>query len=143
MKLRLCDEESVPTGEPLANFDSIFRCRLAEANEFYDGIFPTGMGVEERSVTRQAYAGRPTCCTPLPVTFHLILYTGLLWSKQFYHYIINAWLDGDPDGPTPPAERKGGRNKDWKHLFNRDIVSMPDKWEYPWVSSRDFYLDLF
>lgn len=62
--------------------------------------------------------------------------TGLLWSKQFYHYIIEAWLDGDPEQPKPPRERLFGRNAsgDWAHLFNRDVVSMPDKWEYPWVS---------
>lgn len=60
---------------------------------------------------------------------------GLLWSKQFYHYIIEAWLEGDPEGPDPPSERLKGRNAsgDWAHLFNRDIISMPDKWEYPWV----------
>ena len=69
----------------------------------------------------------------------LLLYThslaGLLWSKQFYHYIIEAWLEGDPSHPTPPRERHFGRNAsgDWAHLFNRDIISMPDKWEYPWV----------
>ena len=65
------------------------------------------------------------------------VFLGLLWSKQFYHYIIEAWLEGDPEGMTPPAERYNGRNAsgDWAHLFNRDIISMPDKWEYPWVSS--------
>lgn len=57
----------------------------------------------------------------------------MLWSKQFYHYIVEVWLKGDPDAPTPPIERFEGRNKEWMHLFNRDIVSMPDKWEYPWV----------
>ena len=60
--------------------------------------------------------------------------SGLLWSKQFYHYIVEAWLDGDPDQPTPPPERHNGRNAlEWRHLFNRDVISMPDKWEYPWV----------
>ena len=59
---------------------------------------------------------------------------GLLWSKQFYHYIVEAWLDGDPESPKPPMSRYDGRNIDWKHLFNRDVISMPDKWEYPWVS---------
>lgn len=60
---------------------------------------------------------------------------GLLWSKQFYHYIIEAWLEGDPEQLAPPKERLKGRNAsgDWDHLFNRDIISMPDKWEYPWV----------
>lgn len=70
---------------------------------------------------------------------------GLLWSKQFYHYIVEAWLDGDPEQPKPPPGRKEGRNKDWKHLFNRDVVSMPDKWEYPWVSiflTITFYITL-
>ena len=61
-------------------------------------------------------------------------YAGLLWSKQFYHYVIKDWLDGDPDQPAPPEARKHGRNSEWRHLFNRDIVSMPDKWEYPWVN---------
>ena len=63
-------------------------------------------------------------------------YAGLLWSKQFYHYIIQDWLNGDPETPAPPKERLKGRNSEaeWQQLFNRDIVSMPDKWEYPWVS---------
>lgn len=62
-------------------------------------------------------------------------YAGLLWSKQFYHYIIHDWLFGDPEMPPPPSERLKGRNSEaeWKQLFNRDVVSMPDKWEYPWV----------
>jgi len=63
-------------------------------------------------------------------------YAGLLWSKQFYHYIIQDWLNGDPEMPAPPKDRFNGRNSEaeWQQLFNRDIVSMPDKWEYPWVS---------
>lgn len=76
-----------------------------------------GLTPEETDVSRQSYAG-------------------LLWSKQFYHYIIHDWLIGDPHMPTPPSERLKGRNSEaeWRQLFNRDIVSMPDKWEYPWVS---------
>ena len=64
-------------------------------------------------------------------------YAGLLWSKQFYHYIINDWLFGDPEMPAPPSERLKGRNSEaeWRQLFNRDVVSMPDKWEYPWVGA--------
>ena len=61
-------------------------------------------------------------------------YASLLWSKQFYHYVVKAWLFGDKNTPTPPESRLVGRNADWKHLHNRDVVSMPDKWEYPWVS---------
>ncbi len=61
---------------------------------------------------------------------------GLLWTKQFYHYVIESWLEGDPEQMPPPSERYRGRNAsgDWMHLFNKDIISMPDKWEYPWVS---------
>ena len=64
-------------------------------------------------------------------------YAGLLWSKQFYHYVIREWLNGDPGQPPPPGERHHGRNAEWQHLFNRDIISMPDKWEYPWFAAWD------
>ena len=64
-------------------------------------------------------------------------YAGLLWSKQFYHYDVRAWLEGDPAQPPPPPERASGRNSDWRHLFNRDVISMPDKWEYPWYAAWD------
>ena len=64
-------------------------------------------------------------------------YAGLLWSKQFYNYVIRDWLNGDPGQPPPPPERHGGRNAEWTHLFNRDIISMPDKWEYPWFAAWD------
>ena len=74
----------------------------------------TNCDPEDRNIARQAYAG-------------------LLWSKQFYHYVIKDWLEGDRDQPPPPEDRKHGRNKEWGHLFNRDVISMPDKWEYPWV----------
>ena len=63
-------------------------------------------------------------------------YASLLWSKQFYHYIVKNWLLGDKDTPKPPDSRLTGRNKEWMHLFNRDVISMPDKWEYPWVSMQ-------
>ena len=72
---------------------------------------------------------------PLPHPLTLCALTGLLWSKQFYHYIVESWLEGDPEHPNPPESRRWGRNaQEWIHLFNRDIISMPDKWEYPWVS---------
>ena len=64
-------------------------------------------------------------------------YAGLLWSKQFYHYVVKDWLAGDADQPPPPASRHLGRNHDWPHLFNRDVISMPDKWEYPWYAAWD------
>lgn len=60
-------------------------------------------------------------------------YAGLLWSKQFYYYVIEEWLKGDPSMPCPPNDRLKGRNAEWKYLHNKDIISMPDKWEYPWV----------
>ena len=64
-------------------------------------------------------------------------YAGLLWSKQFYHYVVKDWLDGDPHTPPPPPQRKTGRNWEWRHVFCRDVLSMPDKWEYPWFASWD------
>ena len=78
-------------------------------------VIPAEKDSKEYEMSRQAYAS-------------------LLWSKQFYHYIVKNWLKGDEKNPAPPEKRLTGRNSDWKHLFNRDIVSMPDKWEYPWVS---------
>jgi hypothetical protein len=99
-------------------FDATFRQRIAEADAFFARRQPTGLTVEERRVARQAYAG-------------------LLWSKQFYHYVVLHWLDGDPAQPVPPAARRAGRNHEWPHLFNRDVISMPDKWEYPWYAAWD------
>ena len=69
-------------------------------------------------------------------------YAGLLWSKQFYEYIVKDWLEGDPEQPTPPPARLTGRNSDWSFLHNRDIISMPDKWEYPWYAAWDLAFHL-
>ena len=99
-------------------FDTVFADRTAEADEFYKNAMPESLPPEHRTVARQAYAG-------------------LLWSKQFFHYVVEDWLDGDPGQPPPPASRKRGRNAEWTHLFNRDIISMPDKWEYPWYAAWD------
>ncbi|HVJ87859.1 MAG TPA: glucosidase [Caulifigura sp.] len=98
-------------------FDQVFADRIRETDEYYSSHLPA-MPEPERQVARQAYAG-------------------LLWTKQFYHYSIREWLDGDPAEPTPPQERKSGRNAQWTHLFNRDVISMPDKWEYPWYAAWD------
>ena len=116
VKMRLTSEDEKPTRNAFgASFDKIFEQRIEEADDFYAKILPNKLPEEYDMVGRQAYAG-------------------LLWSKQFYHYIVEAWLRGDPTQP-PPKERWHGRNaEEWKHLFNRDIISMPDKWEYPWVS---------
>jgi Glycosyl hydrolase family 63 C-terminal domain len=115
--------EQKPGSPPLAttafaDFDAVFERRVNEANEFYDAILPAEMDAESLTVARQGYAG-------------------LLWSKQFYNYVIREWLGGDPGQPAPPSERYGGRNAEWKHLFTRDIISMPDKWEYPWFAAWD------
>jgi len=118
IRLRLCAAESKLT-EPFGRqFDEVFAERIAEADAFYDHKLPSTATDAERSVARQAYAG-------------------LLWSKQFYHYAVRNWLEGDPEHPQPPAARYSGRNRDWPHLFNRDIISMPDKWEYPWYAAWD------
>jgi len=100
-------------------FDAVFSARLAEADEFYaKRVGKCHCSTDAMIVQRQAYAG-------------------LLWSKQFYHYVIRDWLEGDPAGPQPPAERRNGRNRDWIQLYNADVISMPDKWEYPWYASWD------
>ncbi len=104
--------------EPFAGFEEVFAARIAEADAFYRKIIPADLGPQARRVVHQAYAG-------------------LLWNKQFYHYVVEDWLHGDANMPPPPPEREGGRNAGWDHLFNRDVLSMPDKWEYPWYASWD------
>ena len=69
-------------------------------------------------------------------------FAGMIWSKQFFHYDVPDWLEGDPTQPPPPPERKHGRNGDWKHLNNAEVISMPDKWEYPWFAAWDLALSL-
>jgi hypothetical protein len=111
--------EDVPgTNDFEAGFDRLFAVRKTEADEFYASRIPDHLSSDARNVMRQSYAG-------------------MLWSKQFYHYDIKTWLEGDPAGPRPPEERLQGRNRDWTHLYNDDIVSMPDKWEYPWYAAWD------
>jgi hypothetical protein len=117
VKLRLIAEGESPS-QPLGpEFDEIFDVRVREADQFYDSLIPAGMDSARRNVIRQGYAG-------------------LLWSKQFYHYVVKNWMEGDP-GSTPPRSRIQGRNRDWRHLFTRDVISMPDKWEYPWFAAWD------
>ncbi len=103
---------------PFADFCKIFDRRIEEADAFYDAIQPPNLTADERSVQRQAFAG-------------------LLWSKQFYHYSTELWLKGDPAAPPPPDSRLFGRNSDWGHLYNLDVLSMPDTWEYPWFAAWD------
>jgi hypothetical protein len=106
------------TENPLADFDKIFKQRQKEADEFYAGIIPNNLSEDAQNVMRQAFAG-------------------MLWSKQFYHYDVEKWLDGDLAQPAPAEERKKGRNSEWRHLNNADVISMPDKWEYPWYAAWD------
>jgi len=116
--LRLYHEAAGPEHPFGSDFERIFAQRLREADEFYDALSPPGQHEAERCVVRQGYAG-------------------LLWTKQFYHYVVADWLDGDPGQPPPPESRQSGRNADWRHLFSRDVISMPDKWEYPWFAAWD------
>jgi hypothetical protein len=117
VRLRLAKKQS--WDDPFEEeFEEIFRQRKAEADEFYLQLEPSEPASDVVQVQRQAYAG-------------------LLWSKQYYNYEVETWLDGDEEQPPPPESRQSGRNSEWKHLFNRDIISMPDKWEYPWYASWD------
>ena len=99
------------------DIDGIFAERILEADEFYSFAPPT-LSEDARRVQRQAFAG-------------------LLWSKQYYHFVVENWLMGDPGQPKPPESRLSGRNSNWIHLYNEDVVSMPDKWEYPWYAAWD------
>jgi hypothetical protein len=101
-------------------FDELFKNRATEADEFYENLHEHKHkhGEDHEMIHRQAFAG-------------------LLWSKQFYHYDVHKWLNGDPAGPPPPSERLNGRNSKWPHLNCHDVISMPDKWEYPWFAAWD------
>jgi len=120
IKLRLTDLEIPPENSDPCNgkFDATFDERKREADEFYDSVTPEHLSQDAKSVMRQALGG-------------------LLWSKQFYYYDMGSWLKGDPAEPPPPSERLNGRNSQWTHLYNDDIISMPDKWEYPWYAAWD------
>ncbi|XP_071790538.1 uncharacterized protein [Asterias amurensis] len=120
IRTRFCTKEEEPDGECFGKeaFDDVFKTRKQETDDFYSTIIPSTYNPEEYNVARQAYAS-------------------LLWSKQFYHYIVKSWLKGDRETPRPPESRNQGRNVEWKHLHNMDIISMPDKWEYPWYASWD------
>ncbi len=108
----------VAADAPFQDFDRSLAQRRAEADEFYADLQKDLVSEDEKVVQRQALAG-------------------LIWSKQFFHLDVARWLHGDPGQPAPPASRLSGRNCDWKTLNNADIVSMPDKWEYPWYASWD------
>jgi hypothetical protein len=117
VRLRLTD---APLGAAAfgPDFEAIVAERVREADQYYATVIPGHLSADARRVMRQALGG-------------------LLWSKQFYHYYVRRWLEGDSGTPPPPPERRQGRNRDWLHLYNEDIVSMPDKWEYPWYAAWD------
>jgi hypothetical protein len=117
VRLRLADSDFLKR-DALADFNLIFQKRQREADEFYATLIPAELSADAQNVMRQGFAG-------------------MLWSKQFYHYVVKDWLQGDPGNPSPPPERKSGRNHEWQHLYNADVVSMPDKWEYPWYAAWD------
>jgi hypothetical protein len=117
VRLRLSDQPQMATPFS-AEFEQIFQTRKQEADEFYQDVSPFPQSADVRNIQRQAFAG-------------------LLWSKQYYQYSVHDWLKGDPGQPAPPTDRKAGRNHEWGTLFSEDILSMPDKWEYPWFAAWD------
>ncbi len=120
VRLRLSNEApGAPAFQPFgADFDEVVALRRLEADEFYASIIPNDQSEDAGRVMRQAFAG-------------------LLWSKQYYHYVVKEWLVGDAGQPVPPPSRLSGRNHEWTHLYNADVISMPDKWEYPWYAAWD------
>ena len=122
VNLRLYQENETPSQSFGESFTQIFQERICEADAFYAAKISPHLNEDERNLVRQGYAG-------------------LLWSKQFYHYIVQDWLDGDPE-VKPPEERKKGRNCEWTHVYSHDLISMPDKWEYPWFASWDLAFHL-
>ncbi len=115
VRLRLCDGEHTKPFDP---FEATFARRIAEADEFYSELQQKIADEDARRVQRQAFAG-------------------MLWTKQYYYYDVSQWLQGDPGQPAPPPTRRKGRNREWMHFNSADILSMPDKWEYPWFAAWD------
>ena len=115
LRLVRCAPNTAPAPQ---DADALFDLRRREADQFYAELHPGSLGPDERQIMRQALAG-------------------MLWNKQYYHYIVRDWLDGDPGQPPPPEARKRGRNRNWRHLYNARVMSMPDKWEYPWYAAWD------
>jgi hypothetical protein len=116
LQLRASNDTQVITDKAAAQ--KVIDQRRDETNLFFESVLPAGINKDSQNVMRQAYAG-------------------LLWSKQFYYYSVKEWLEGDPAQPKPAESRKNVRNQDWDHLYNRDVISMPDKWEYPWYAAWD------
>jgi len=119
VRLRLTDGSIIDDVNGVGgDFADVFSRRQREADEFYTTVIPESLSDDAKSVMRQAFAG-------------------MMWSKQFYHYVVRDWLSGDPGQPAPPEGHRYGRNGQWPHLYNADVISMPDKWEYPWYAAWD------
>ncbi|MBC7979761.1 MAG: glucosidase [Armatimonadetes bacterium] len=118
LRCRLHEIDEANEISALDRFEETFAARIAESEEFYSEIIPAGISEEEQLICRQGYAG-------------------LLWTKQFFYYVVEDWLKGDKEMPNPPANRLTGRNHDWQHFYAKNIFSMPDKWEYPWFAAWD------
>jgi hypothetical protein len=118
IRLRLSKPAGEKTSRPFSDFDSVFTQRIQEADDFYAKLQHGISSDDERNVQRQAFAG-------------------MIWSKQYYGYEVREWLRGDPAQPAPPPERKQGRNSEWPNVNNACVMSMPDKWEYPWYAAWD------
>jgi Glycosyl hydrolase family 63 C-terminal domain len=116
VRLRLTDDPNASGID--AEFDATFDLRAAEADRFYAALARAPLDEDAAAIQRRAFAG-------------------MIWSKQFYNYVVRDWLSGDPRNPPPPESRKHGRNAHWKHVYNDDILSMPDTWEYPWFAAWD------
>ncbi len=118
LRLRLSDSAPGELNALDGKFDELLNQRRFEADEFYATVIPEDASADRKNVMRQALGG-------------------LLWSKQFYYYDVDRWIKGDPGCAAPPKERANGRNHEWRHLYNADVISMPDKWEYPWYAAWD------
>lgn len=118
IRIRLTGPQAERASGPFGKFNEIFKTRIGEAEQFYAAVQSPQMTPDERLVHRQGLAG-------------------MMWSKQFFHFIVEDWLEGDPGMPKPPENRKAGRNWEWRHLYNERVMSMPDPWEYPWYAAWD------
>ena len=112
------DVDTVPAADLGVGYDEVMAARSAEADAFFAGLVPAGTPAEEAAIVRSAIAG-------------------LMWGKQFFHYDVARWLEGDPAAEAPPPARRNGRNSTWWHLNSCDVISMPDPWEYPWYAAWD------
>jgi Mannosylglycerate hydrolase MGH1-like glycoside hydrolase domain len=115
--IRLRLSQRMP-GDPFADFDDVLKLRHKEADEFYDTVIPRSLNADQANVMRQALAG-------------------MLWSKQFYHYDVDKWLEERGSDPFKATRKQAPRNDHWHHMYNGDVISMPDKWEYPWYAAWD------